>query len=161
MDIRYVLSWRKWSSFNCCRRHLKYPTVFLHNEEVVQECLGQPISTTWKNSLKKYICTNQWKTTVKVGNWRVSSNDLDQLWPYYYAQAKYILYKSYPKNWFSNIEYEYIAIQYNLPDIYIYIYIYICICFNSSQKCLLQSIWATFWCFSLWFWSLQKWMENH
>ena len=74
--------------------------------------------TTWWNFPKRDICTNRWETTVELGNWRVSVNVLDRLWPFHYSKAKDILYQSYWKHWFSHTDYEYVAILGNLPGVY-------------------------------------------
>ena len=44
-------------------------------KEVVQERPGSYTWTIWCNFLQKHICTSQWKTTVQLGDWRISAND--------------------------------------------------------------------------------------
>lgn len=74
--------------------------------------------TIWRNFLQKLICTSRWKTTVQLGDWRVSANNSDRLWSFYYSQQKDILYQSYQTHWHSHTEYKYVAMQGHHPDIY-------------------------------------------
>ena len=51
-------------------------------KEVVQERRVSYTLTIWRTFLRKHICTSRWKTTVQLGDWRVSANDSDWLWPF-------------------------------------------------------------------------------
>jgi len=87
-------------------------------EEVVQERPGSYIWTIWRNFLRKHICTSRWKTTVQLGDWRISANDSDRLWPFYYSQQEDVLYRSYRTHWHSHTAYEYVAMRGDHPDVY-------------------------------------------
>lgn len=130
-----MLIWQKWSTFNCCRQHLKYSTVFL-----LQQRSGDS-----RTSGTAYVDHIWWLGDICKWFGLIMTLLL-------HTVKRYTLLKL-SGNWFSRMEYIYVAIQGNLPDIYT-------ICFWSLPQHLLQSIWATSWWCSLWCQSLQKRMEN-
>jgi hypothetical protein len=42
-----------------------------------------------------------------LGNWLITANDSERLWPFYYSEDTDTLYRSYRKNWHNNEEYYY------------------------------------------------------
>ena len=88
------------------------------NEEVVQERPGPATWGIWQKFLRKHICTPRWTTTFQLGDWQVSANESDRLWPFYYSHAKDILYCSYRVRWHSHTDYEFVAMQGNFPNVY-------------------------------------------